>query len=273
MKILFIGAGNMAQAIISGISQEKIINDKDIYFYEIDNQTANAVIDKYNIERYKSIDSDISKYDIIILAVKPQVFVSFDKDKEMKKIYDFVKKNQLIVSIMAGINIKKINNFFGKENPVIRIMPNTPALIGKSMSVIACSSNVSKDQQEKVKKIFMSIGEVEILEEKYIDAVTGLSGSGPAYVFTFIEAMIQGGILCGLPKNVAEKLAIQTVAGSVSLINKSSISIEELRHRVTSPGGTTIEGLSVLEKNGFRSTVIEAVRAAAKRSKELGEKN
>lgn len=273
MKVLFIGAGNMAQAIISGITQQKIINTNDIYIYEINKQTADAVVEKYNIEKYKSIDSDMSKFDMIILAVKPQVFRSFENDKEMKSIAGYVNKNQLIVSIMAGISIEKIKKFFSNENPVIRIMPNTPALIGKSMSVIACSSNVSKDQLKKVKNIFMSIGEVEILDEKYIDAVTGLSGSGPAYVFTFIEAMIQGGILCGLPKGAAEKLAIQTVLGSATMINKSKISIEQLRQRVTSPGGTTIEGLSVLEKYNFKSTVIEAIKAAAKRSKELGEKN
>lgn len=272
MKVLFIGAGNMAQAIISGISQQKIISEKDIYIYEINNQTAETVLAKYKIGRYKSIDSDISKYDMLILAVKPQVFVSFENDKEMKQIRDFVNKNQLIVSIMAGISIEKIKKFFSNENPIIRIMPNTPALIGKSMSVLACSSNVLKDQLEKAKKIFMSIGEIEVLDEKYLDAVTGLSGSGPAYVFTFIEAMIQGGILCGLPKNVAEKLSIQTVLGSISLITKSNTSIEELRRNVTSPGGTTMEGLAVLEKNNFRSTVIEAIKAATKRSKELGEK-
>ena len=126
---------------------------------------------------------------------------------------------------------------------------------------------------EKIKSIFNSIGKVEFLDEKYIDAVTGLSGSGPAYVFTFIEALIQGGVLCGLSKDVAEKLATQTVIGSTLMVENSKDSIESLRHKVTSPGGTTIEGLSVLEKNSFRYTIIEAVRAAVKRSKELSDKN
>jgi pyrroline-5-carboxylate reductase len=273
MKILFIGAGNMAQAIISGILQKKIVNEKDINIFEINNETANKVLKNYKVNRQESINSELSNYDIIFLAVKPQVFLSFNNDSMMKQLKSFVKENQLIVSIMAGISIEKIKSFFSNLNPVIRIMPNTPALIGESISVISSSSNVLKDQLEKIKSIFNSIGQVEFLDEKYIDAVTGLSGSGPAYVFTFIEALIQGGVLCGLSKEVAEKLAIQTVIGSTFMVKNSKESIENLRHKVTSPGGTTIEGLSVLEKNSFRSTIIEAVRAAVKRSKELSEKN
>lgn len=273
MKILFIGAGNMAQAIISRVVQKKIINENDIYIYEVNNETAKNVINQYKVKRQESINSNLSKYDVIILAVKPQVFLSFNNDIEMNKLSSIINKSQLIVSIMAGISIEKIKKFFINKNSIIRIMPNTPALIGESMSVISPSSNVSKNQLDSIIKMFNSIGKVEILEEKYIDAVTGLSGSGPAYVFTFIEALIQGGILCGLAKEVAEKLAIQTVLGSVLMINSSNSSIEELRHKVTSPGGTTIEGLSILEKNSFRSIVSEAVRAATKRSKQLSEKN
>ena len=273
MKALFIGAGNMAQAIISGITQKKIINENDIYIYETNNETAKKVLNQFKVKRQEPINSDLSMYDIIFLAIKPQVFLSFNNDAVMRKLNNFINDSQLIVSIMAGISIEKINNFFTGNNPVLRIMPNTPALIGEAMSVITPSSNVSKDQLESVKKIFNSIGKIEILEEKYIDAVTGLSGSGPAYVFTFIEALIQGGILCGLSKEVSEKLAVQTVLGSALMVSDGKNSIEELRHKVTSPGGTTIEGLSVLEKNSFRSAIIEAVRAAARRSIELNRKN
>lgn len=269
MKLLFIGSGNMAQAIISGVIQNKIVKNKDIFIYEINKETAVKVINKYKVKKQEYINSDLSKYDIIFFAVKPQVFLSFRDDPEMKKLSEYIKDNQLIVSIMAGITISKIKNFFNNKNPVIRIMPNTPALIGESMSVISLSKNVTKKQLDEIKKIFLSIGKVEVLDEKYIDAATGLSGSGPAYIFTFIEAMIQGGISCGLTKEIATKLVLQTIHGSTLMVIDSKVSIEELRQRVTSKGGTTIEGLTVLKKNNFNSLVINAIKAATKRAKEL----
>ncbi len=269
MKVLFIGAGNMAQAIISGVLQNKIVKNNDIYIYEINNEISGKVINQYKVKKQEYINSELSKFDVILLAVKPQVFLSFSNDPDMKKFSEYIKGNQLIVSIMAGITINKIKNFFSNKNPVIRIMPNTPALIGESMSVITASKTVTKKQLEEIKKIFTSIGKVEALDEKYINAVTGLSGSGPAYVFTFIEAMIQGGISCGLTRNIAEKLVLQTVIGSTLMVNDSNVSIEELKQRVTSKGGTTIEGLTVLEKNNFNSIIINAIKAATKRAKEL----
>ncbi len=271
MKILFIGAGNMACAIINGIIKKRTIKSNDISIYEIDEVKARKISEEYQINICNKLDTKISIFDVIILAVKPQVFLNFSNDLNIKNLPAFINKNQLLVSIMAGININKIKSFFGESIEVIRIMPNTPALIGKSMSVICKSENVKIKTFEEVNNIFASIGETEILEEKYFDAVTALSGSGPAYVFAFIEAITQGGILCGLPKNIAEKLAIQTVIGSSMMIDKNN-SVEELRHKVTSPGGTTIEGMSILEKYCFRSSLIEAIRAAYNKSKELSEK-
>ncbi len=268
MKILFIGAGNMGQAIIGGIVNKRLFASKDIYIYEINEETRKNVVNSYGVNACQKFDSSISKYDIIILAIKPQVFHAILEDDMMKNLGNFINENQLIVSIMAGVSIEKLSDFFGKKSPVIRIMPNTPALIGESMSVITPCSSVSSQQLDIVKNMFKAIGKIEVMEEKYIDAVTGLSGSGPAYVFTFIEAMIQGGVLCGLSKSVAQKLTIQTIIGASSMVNEDN-SAEELRHKVTSPGGTTIEGLAVLEKNKFRSAIIEAIRAAAMRSKEL----
>lgn len=269
MKILFIGAGNMAQAIISGVIQNKIVKNNEIFIYEINNEISEKVKNLYKVNKYESLNSNLSKYEIIFFAVKPQVFLSFNNDPEMKKLSDHIKDNQLIVSIMAGITIDKIKNFFSNKNPVVRIMPNTPALIGESMSAIAASENVSNNQLDEIKKIFFSIGKVEVLDEKYIDAVTGLSGSGPAFVFTFIEAMIQGGMSCGITREIASKLVLQTVLGSTLMVKNSNISIEELRLKVASKGGTTIEGLNVLEKNNFNSIVIDAIKAATNRAKEL----
>jgi len=269
MKILFIGAGNMAQAIINGIIKNNILPAGNINIYEIDEKKREEVKNKYNIGIQNEINDTISKYNILILSVKPQIFKTFKDNNIMNKIPNFMNKDQLIVSVMAGITIKKINAFFINNNSIIRIMPNTPALIGKSMSVISPSKYVKKNNLDIVINIFKSIGEIEVLDEKHLDIVTGLSGSGPAYVFTFIEALTQGGVLCGLDKKTAEKLVIQTILGSTLMIDENN-RVEDLRHKVTSPGGTTIAGLSVLEKKGFRSTVMEAVKKAAKRSKELG---
>jgi len=270
-KVLFIGAGNMGQAIIAGVLKKSLYSKEDIYIYEINESTKNHVIKSYGVKELPVIDSKISEFEVIILAVKPQTFLSFGKDPVMLKLPDLINSNQTVVSIMAGITISKISSLIGKDIGIVRIMPNTPCLVGEGMSVLAPSENVKTHNLEEVKMIFNSVGLVEVMDEKSLDAVTGLSGSGPAYVFLFIEALTQGGILSGLPKNTAEKLAIQTVSGSLKMIDGTK-SVEELRHMVTSPAGTTIEAISVLESKGFKSAVMEAVRAATNRSKELGAK-
>ncbi len=268
-KILFIGAGNMGQAIIDGLIRSKTVSQDNISFYEPYVVMRDFVKNKFEIKSVETIDSTISQFNIIILAVKPQVFKSFHEDDISLKLSQYSTKSQLIVSIMAGINIAKIGEFFKNSKEIIRVMPNTPALIGKSMSAIAHSKEVSESNIATVKAIFHSIGEVELVEEKLIDAVTGLSGSGPAFVLAFIESLTQGGILSGLPKHIAEKLAIQTVAGTALMAQTGDKTVEELRHMVTSPGGTTIQGMAALEENGFRNSVIKAVYSAYTRSKEL----
>ena len=216
------------------------------------------------------IDEKIADFDTIVFAVKPQVFRNFPKDEKMAHLSKFVTEKQLVLSIMAGIPIATITDFLLNAKKIIRIMPNTPALVGEAMSVLAPSNDVVTEDIEFAKEIFESIGQVEVLSENALDAVTGLSGSGPAFVMMFIEALTQGGILCGLTKKTAEKLAIQTVLGSTKMASESGLSVEELRHAVTSPGGTTIAGVAALEENGFRNSVIKAVRAACIRSEELG---
>jgi pyrroline-5-carboxylate reductase len=268
MKILFIGAGNMAQAIISGIIKKNVVKNEDVFIYEINRDTEQKVIASYSINSFDQKKEKISNFDIIILAVKPQVFNGFNADQKMVELFKNLRNNSVIVSIMAGIKIKKLEEFFGTDKSIIRIMPNTPALVLQAMSVISASTKTNEEDINKVKVIFESIGKVEIMEEKYLDAVTGLSGSGPAYVFTFIEALVQGGVLCGLSRQIAQNLVVQTIIGSCSMIDGTK-NIEDLKYMVTSPAGTTIEGLSVLEKAGFRSGIIEAVRAATNRSREL----
>lgn len=266
MKLLFIGAGNMGQAIIGGIIKNEIVSAQNIFIYEINPATSQKVIDTYNVNKLENLNSSISYFDIIVLAIKPQVFNNLKDNPQLKTLCHQISKNQLIVSIMAGVTIEKISTAFTKDTPIIRIMPNTPALIGESMSAIAISKQVNDEQLTMVKKIFESVGKIELVEEKALDAVTAISGCGPAYVYMFVEALTQGGILCGLTKTAAENLAVQTLKGAALMVEKSDTSVEDLRHQVTSPGGVTIEAVSVLEKNNFRSTVIEAVRAAFNKS-------
>ncbi len=270
MKFLFIGAGNMAQAIINGLINNKVLKPDEIYIYEINSELCKKLKEKYRINISEDFNS-INSFDYILLAVKPQVFANFRNDKVMKVLAQKTADSQVIMSIMAGITIEQIKEFFNNCKKIIRVMPNTCALIGQSMSVISADKDIESKELEFVNKIFQSIGKTEIVDEKHINAVTALSGSGPAYVFIFIEALTAGGILCGLSKDISEKLAVQTVMGS-SMMAGQERSLEELRHMVTSPGGTTIAGIAELEKNAFRSSIIQAVKSAFLRAEELGKK-
>lgn len=271
-KVLFIGAGNMGQAIINGMLKSGSYSTNDIYFYEPYEAVKKNVIEKYGIKNIEKTDSGISKFDIIMLAVKPQIFNTFNQS-EMNILPELTTQSQVIVSIMAGVSINRIGDFFKNSSQIVRVMPNTPALIGEGMSVLAKASEVSESNMTVVKEIFSSVGLVEVIDESLMDAVTGLSGSGPAFVMAFIESLTQGGILSGLSKSVSEKLAVQTVVGSSLMALSSGLTVEELRHMVTSPGGTTIHGVAALEENGFRNSVIKAVNKAYLRSKELGNVN
>jgi pyrroline-5-carboxylate reductase len=268
-KILFIGAGNMGSAIIKGLNQKNSLVH-EIYFYEPNECVRNTISTKLNANAISEINEEIANFDTVIFAVKPQVFRVFPTDKDMSKLAQFITGNQLVLSIMAGVSISTIQDFLPNAKKIIRVMPNTPALVGEAMSVLAKSNDVTTEELQIAKEIFESIGQVEVLPETALDAVTGLSGSGPAFVMMFIEALTQGGILCGLTKNTAEKLAIQTVLGSAKMASQTDTSVEQLRHAVTSPGGTTIAGVAALEENNFRNSVIKAVRAACLRSEELG---
>lgn len=269
-KILFIGAGNMGSAIIHGIITNRVMQENTIAFFDPQETVRKKVAEKTGAQSLSVMDERVKEFDVLILAVKPQIFYHFSSDPAMCLLQNYLNENQIIVSIMAGVTIKKIQDFFKKTKKIIRVMPNTPAIIGKAMSVLSPSEEIAENELLFVKEIFQSIGETEVLAESLLDAVTGLSGSGPAFVMMFIEALTQGGILCGLSKNTAEKLAIQTVIGSCEMIGSTGKTVEELRHMVTSPGGTTIAGIAALEENQLRSGVIKAVKAAYNRSKELG---
>lgn len=204
---------------------------------------------------------------VMILAVKPQVL---DKVVAQLKETNSVKPQTLIISILAGIPLHRLEAAF-PENPVIRTMPNTPAIVGAGMSAIAPGAKVTPGHLETARNIFEAVGKVVDIPENLMDAVTGLSGSGPAFVALFVEALGDGGVKAGLPRAIASQLALQTVLGTAQLLQDSQLHPAQLKDRVTSPGGTTIAGVAALEDKGLRSAIIEAVYAAYTRSQELGQ--
>ncbi|MCG8571232.1 MAG: pyrroline-5-carboxylate reductase [Spirochaetes bacterium] len=270
-NILFIGAGNMGQSIIRGIIHNKILSPEKIFIYEPLEENRHYVMSHFKVQSLQKIDDQISQFDVVVLAVKPTIFLDFKRDETMHKLAAVIKEKQMVISIMAGITIQTMKEFFINDPVIIRTMPNTPALIGEAMTVLSADKKTTADNLENAKKIFSSIGEVEILQEKFLDAVTGLSGTGPAYVFLFIESLIQGGVLCGLSRKVSQKLVIQTLVGSAKMIEEEQM-VEELRHAVTTPGGTTIEALTLLDNRGFRGMIADAVKAATDKSRNLSHK-
>ena len=259
----------MAQALACGIASA----DSEIYFEIADPSQASQDAFKKKISSPVEVRPDNAELfaacDIVFLSIKPQYLDDAVDAQAVEKALSNSDASPLVVSIMAGVTIEKISAVTGL-NRIVRVMPNTPSLIMEGAAGISASPEVTEQELDTVSKLMSSVGCVTKVSEQLLDAVTGLSGSGPAYVFTFIEALIDGAVLNGLPRDIARELAIQTVIGSAKLVQESGEHPAVLRDRVTSPGGTTIEALKVLEMNDFRGTVIQAVESATRRSKELG---
>lgn len=265
MKIGFIGAGNMANAIFAGIKKSNIMDVKDIYV----NSRTKASIDKVSLNYGFNITLDAHEVvknapDIVFICVKPQVI-----DYVASDIKSDIGKNQVIVSIAAGKTLEYLREHFGTKN-VIRIMPNTPCLVGAGISAVTYEKIIFEDKKnedlnnklKEVLKIVSAMGEYEIVEEKYIDAITQVSGASPAWIFMLIEALADGGVLCGMPRDMAYRFASNAVLGSGKLAVDKNVHPGILKDQVTSPAGTTIEGVKVLEDKGFRGAIIDAVVAA-----------
>jgi pyrroline-5-carboxylate reductase len=250
----------MATAIIKGMTTRGL---KDVYVSEPRELRRNYLKQHFGIRTTESNVELVSKCTLIILAVKPQ-----DMRTVLDEIKEGVTEDKTVVSIAAGIGLSQLASML-KTNKLIRVMPNTPALVQEGMSVMSLCECFSDRDISVVKEIFMSIGHVVILPEKHMDAVTALSGSGPAFIALFIETMIESGIKMGLNKNDALALSVQTAVGTLKLL-ESGMSTSELRKMVTSPGGTTEAGIKVLEKKGFKESVLSAIVAAMNRAKELG---
>jgi len=256
----FIGGGNMAEALIKGMVQSGM---KDIIVSE-PREDRRAYLERtYGAKTTSDNKEVVTQSAIVILAVKPQ-----NMDDVTSEIAPFITGEKLVVSIAAGITLPYLTARL-KTSKIVRVMPNTPALVQEGMSVLSMCECIHDKEMGLVRGIFMSVGKVIVLPEKYMDAVTALSGSGPAFVALFAEAMIAAGIKTGLPEDNAYELAIQTVIGTARLL-ETGMPPYKLREMVTSPGGTTAAGLKVFEEKGLKEVVSSVIVAAAKRSKELG---
>lgn len=262
LSIGCIGLGNMGSAICIGLSQ--LLHPKSIIGYDVDSSKVKDLAGKINLSAASSIQELSDKSDVIIIAVKPNMVKTVTNEIKSKQ------KATLIISIAAGITLARLSEWLGDSYRIIRCMPNTPALIGEGMSVLSTISATENDIRI-AQAIFSALGKVMILPENLMDAVTALSGSGPAYVFTFIQAMADGGVKTGLTRNDALTLAAQTVLGAAKMVLQGQEPIV-LRGKVTSPGGTTIDAIHILEKNGFSGIVMDAIEVAYKKSQKLGEK-
>ena len=265
-KFGFIGGGNMAEALIRGLLGGGAA-PASVLVSEPVAERAEFLRTRYNVRLASDNREVIARSDVVILAVKPQVWGVVHP-----YLAEIVSRDILFVSIMAGVSTASIEAPFVEKVRVTRVMPNTPALVLEGASAICAGQHTLPGDLVLTRKIFELIGKAYVLDEKLLDAVTGLSGSGPAYVFTFIEALSDAGVKQGLPRDVALGLAAQTVFGSAKLLLECHEHPAVLREKVTSPGGTTIAGLHAMEQRGFRGAVMDAVEAATLRSAELGAK-
>ena len=260
-RLGIIGFGNMGSAITKGLVDNGLFMASDIHVHDIDvKKQAKAKAAGHFI--HTSIKELSKSSNSIIISVKPKDVIDV-----VKELVD-IPKDMLIISVAAGVSLKTIESVL-VDRPVVRVMPNTPCMVGAGVCVLARGSKVKNSHIEKVTSIMRSIGFVSELPETLMDAVTGLSGSGPAYVAIIIDALADGGVKVGLPRDTALKLAAQTVFGTAKMILEKRLHPALLRDMVASPGGTTIEGISVLETSGIRAALIDAVEAAAKKSKNL----
>jgi pyrroline-5-carboxylate reductase len=266
-RIGFVGAGNMAGALIKGLLHSGTVGPAQIQASDVREERLAELAKEHGIATTKDNEKLATWSDIVVLAVKPQVI-----DKVMVPISRALRPHSLLVSIVAGVPIESIESRFPPDTRVVRTMPNTAAMALAGATAIAPGTHASEEDLRLVRQLFEATGRVVVLDESLLDAVTGLSGSGPAYVMLIIEALADGGVKVGLHRETALLLAAQTVYGSAKLLLETGEHPGRLKDMVTSPGGTAIAGLHTLEAGGLRTTLINAVESATRRSVELGEK-
>jgi len=266
MRIAVLGTGNMGSAILHGMSRTYGAKS-DLYAWDVKPKARGSVPPHVKLSAPETWLNSRRPPDVVILAVKPA---------EMERAIAGLSKaaphlnKPLWCSIAAGVGLSTLSRYLGPEARIARIMPNTPALIGEAMTAFSVNGRCAPSDSEKVKYVFSTCGRVVQVDEKLMNAVTGLSGSGPAYVYLFIEALIEGGVAAGLPFDIARECAVQTVIGAARMVERSAEAPSALKSKVMSPSGTTVQGVLALEKLGVKYGVMQAVLAAARRAEELG---
>lgn len=261
----FIGCGNMASAMIKGIVKSSMINSENIMASNPSREKLDKIKKESGILATED-NLEVARFsNIVFLSVKPNKYKNV-----IDEIKNYICDDTIIVSIAAGLSISRIEDYFEKRVKLVRAMPNTPALVGEGMSVLSANGLVTKEEMDEIAEVFKCFGRVEVLEESYIDAVTSLTGSSPAYVYMFIEALADGAVLMGVPRGKAYKMAAQAVLGSAKMVLETGKHPGELKDEVCSPGGTTIEAVYSLEKSGLRASVIQAMEKCTNKAKEMG---
>ena len=261
-KITVIGAGNMGGALVTGLVNSGQAGE--ILVVDPDQKRLAELSKNIGIQTAVEVGDTLKNADIVLVAVKPQII-----DTVLENIRDKANPQALFISIAAGVGLASLTARLGGEKRIIRVMPNTPALVGAGITALSPGERIQEGDLQVAEALFSSVGRVVRVREEWMDAVTALSGSGPAYVFLILEALADGGVEEGLPRDIAQELAAYTVLGAARLLIEKKEHPGRLKDQVASPGGTTIAGLFELEKGGVRSALISAVKSAAARSKEL----
>lgn len=265
-KIGFIGSGNMAFALINGLTYKSPDIKQNIYISDKSQERCQYLANQFNINICSNNVDLVKECDIIFLAVKPNIYPVV-----LKEISSILTNKKILVSIAAGISIDSIENFFSTEIKLVRTMPNTPVLVLEGMTAITPNKFITEEELNSIISLFESVGKVDIIDETLMDMIPAISGSSPAYVYMFIEALADGAVLQGMPRDKAYTYAAQAVLGSSKMVAETRLHPGDLKDRVCSPGGTTIEAVYSLEKNRFKGSIIEAMNACTAKAKLLSQ--
>lgn len=263
-KIGFIGSGNMAYALINGLTKNNPNMKSNIYITDKDKEKTLSLREQFNINISHNNTDLVNQSDIIFLAIKPNIYpIVLDEIKSL------VTNKKILISIAAGISINSIEKYFFNEVKLVRTMPNTPALVLEGMTAVTPNKNINKEELNYILSLFESVGKADIIDESLMDMIPAISGSSPAYVYMFIEALADGAVLQGMPRDKAYTYAAQAVLGAAKMVAETNLHPGDLKDRVCSPGGTTIQAVFSLEKNQFRGTIIDAMNACTDKAKLL----
>lgn len=264
MKIGFIGAGNMAKAMMGGIIGSKKADPKDILAYDVSPAVLEAICSELQVCPARDNHDLAKSCDVVVLAVKPQHYAFV-----IQEIAPDLKPDTVVVTIAPGQTLARLKELFGREVKLVRTMPNTPAMVGEGMTAVCANDSVTADELAAVCSLLEGFGKCAVVAESMMDAVVGISGSSPAYVFLFIEALADGAVAAGMPRTLAYEFAAQAVLGSAKMVLETGLHPGALKDMVCSPGGTTIQAVKALEEQNFRGAVLDAVEACVRKAREM----